>query len=621
MHQHQTPTTENNESNSRGEPVWLPEAMPASLHDLGLKARLAAVLPEGVEFSLHHISTPPTICPAIYAPPPRSKPEKTYCESHFLAVAVRPDNDALSQSTPGDESGNKPYILVFAIEVLIYTTLNLTTLFVSKADSTGYIHLLKRPLGSPSPLKAISTTFLSHLVDTRQRPGVKLVVSLFARAQGQYLFPGSVHNSDKHVMNDRGLVRWWCGVLDPILEAPRTNEDYKASSGQEGIQTGGRIAKGYLLVPGFDKHETFSLLPPSVKVDPLRHKRWVDGHPLLQISSNPNAPPKCLIPHFPDDPKSRYMDELDGEISESHNAQIRGLSSGHNDPGQWKSVRSLDQFWEMMAFRQECSAGRIVGFIWVVFDPIQGPVVGNQLQQTASVSKGLIDKKASLSLQQSQTQDLPYALQRPGPSHAENYKPLLPKPLLGSPASKSSRNQLTSPPPNPPKAKVKSRKLSGPIYTRQPRIKVSISRPVSSSQPSQTPFYTWPLDSRGQVVLDEKDYARVNDLLLRLEFSTKWLARRSTKRYVDEVSVIAGLEGTQKDWGHVIVGQKTVPSTDIHVLKASSTNAPGDATSTSSSRPNVLSDGLVRKRPKLPENEASSVNLLGSGLVRKKPKV
>ncbi|KAI9765513.1 MAG: hypothetical protein M1840_007339 [Geoglossum simile] len=588
--------------------------------EAGLKARLAAALPEGVEFSLHHLSTPPTICPAIYAPCPGSKPERTYCESHFLTVAIRPGSDVLGHPTPGDETGGKPYILVFAIEVLIYTTLNLTTLFVSKADSTGYLRLLKCPLGSPSPLKVISTTFLSHLVDVRQRPGVKLVISLFARAQGQYLFPGSIHNSDKHVMDDRGLVRWWCGVLDPILRASPTNGDYKTPSGQEGIDASGRIAKGYLVVPGFDKHETFSLLPPSVKADPLRHTRWVDGHPLLQISSNPNAPPKCLIPHFPDDPKSRYMDELDGEISESNNAQIRGISTSHSDPGQWKSVRSLEQFWEMMAFRQECSAGRIVGFIWVVFDPVQRPVIGNQLPRAPSVSKGVTDENPTLSLHQSQTQDLPYILQRPGSSHAENHKPLLTNPPFSEPTSKSSRNQIT-PPPSNPKANLKSRKLSGPIYTRQPRIKVSISRPVSSSQPSHTPFYTWPLESRGQVVLDEKDYTRVNDLLLRLEFSTKWLARRSTKRYIDEVSVIAGLEGTQKDWGNIIVGQKTVPSTDIHVLKASSTSAPGNATSTPSSRLNFLSDGLVRKRPKIPENEGSPINLLGSGLVRKKPKV
>ncbi|KAI9775428.1 MAG: hypothetical protein M1839_001123 [Geoglossum umbratile] len=604
MLRQQAPTMESNEGNSRD-----------------LKARLAAALPGGVEFSLHHISTPPTTCPAIYSPAPGLKPEKTYCESHFLTVAVSLGSDVTGQSASGDESGNMPCVLAFAIEVLVYTTLNLTTLFVSKADSTGYLRLLKRPLGSPSPLKVISTTFLSYLIDARQRPGIKLVISLFARAQGQYLFPGSIHNSDKHVMDDRGLVKWWCGVLDPIVRASPASRDSKVSSGREGIDAGARTAKGFLIVPGFDKRETFSLLPSSVKTDPLHDKRWVDGHPLLQISSNPKAPPKCLIPHFPDDPKSRYMDELDGEISESYNAQIRGPSTSYNDPGQWKSVRSLDQFWEMMAFRQECSAGRIVGFIWVVFDPVKRPATNNQYLQTTSVGKGIAAEKATLSLHQSRTQDLPYAIQRHESPQAENHKPLPANPPFSLPTGKTSGNQLTPPPPKPLKEKGKPRKLSGPIHTRRPRIKVSISRPVSSSQPSHTPFYAWPHGSRGQVVLDEKDYKRVNDLLLRLEFSTKRLAIRSTKRYIDEVSVIAGLEGSERDWGRVIVGQKAASCTGNQIPKAGSTTALGDAAAAASNPPNVLGNGLVRKRPKQPENEASAVNLLGSSLVRKKPKV
>src|SRR6266487_4672259 len=41
-----------------------------------------------------------------------------------------------------------------------------------------------------------------------------------AWAQGQYLFPGSVENSRKHILNDRGLVKWWCRALN----ATRNNE-------------------------------------------------------------------------------------------------------------------------------------------------------------------------------------------------------------------------------------------------------------------------------------------------------------------------------------------------------------------------------------------------------------
>ncbi|KAL8893588.1 MAG: hypothetical protein Q9192_005117, partial [Flavoplaca navasiana] len=153
-----------------------------------LRSKLAASLPKSQRFVIHHLSTPPTPSPALYSAPPGRKPEKTTCESHFLSVTIH-HND-------------KP-IQIFALEVLIYTTQDLITLFVSKADSTGYLHLLKLPKGIGSPLRTISSTFIAHLVDNRKRHDRQLVVSLFARSQNQYLFPGSIENPGKHVLDDR----------------------------------------------------------------------------------------------------------------------------------------------------------------------------------------------------------------------------------------------------------------------------------------------------------------------------------------------------------------------------------------------------------------------------------
>ncbi|KAH0542291.1 hypothetical protein FGG08_003318 [Glutinoglossum americanum] len=600
----------------------------------GLKTMLAAALPEGAQFSLYRISTPPTRCPAIYSVASGSKPERTYCESQFLMVGIRSDSETAARSSSGDQEGVKSGLLVYAIEVLIYTTASLTTLFVSKADSTGYLHLLKCPLGNPSPLKAISTAFLSHLVDTRRRPGVKLVVSLFARAQDQYLFPGSVENGVKHVLDDRGLVKWWCGVLDPVLRRPSAKLENTASSDGEGKDASAKTAKGYLVVPGFDRYETMPLLPSSTRTDPPSNKRWVNDHPLLQISSTPDAPPRCLIPHFPDDPKARYLDELDDEMTESYDAQIRGTGVNRKSLGQWRSVQSLDQFWEMMAFRQECSAGRIVGFIWIVFDPILIPITRGGDATTSPNTKGTSKRFAEniiLSPRQPPAQDLPYVSRNPDSPHTGNHELSLTDSFSLS-SSKSSTSNLTSPQSKTTKAKRKTRRPTGLIYTRQPRIKVSSSRSVTSSQPSHTPFYTWPIESRGEVVLDEKEYKRAIDLLLRLDFSNEALARGSTKRYVDEVGVIAGLEGRQKVWGEVVVGLKEVMGargdrvTGIGVSSdglARSNDVLGDAmpaTTGSGRAPNVLGDGLVRKRPKISESEGSAANLLGSGLVRKKPK-
>src|SRR5208282_769802 len=98
-------------------------------------------------------------------------------------------------------------------------------------------------------------------------------------------------------------------------------------------------------------------------------------------------PPRCLVPRFPDDPKSRFLDELDGELS---------ISQGKAVDGEWRSVKTLDQFWEMMAFRQECSAGRLVGFIWIVFESLvrpqpEDPESAGSQASAASTASGMPD--------------------------------------------------------------------------------------------------------------------------------------------------------------------------------------------------------------------------------------
>jgi hypothetical protein len=50
-----------------------------------------------------------------------------------------------------------------------------------------------------------------------------------------------------------------------------------------------------------------------------------------------------VVPVFPDDPKARFLHDLKGD-------------------GQL-STTTLGQFWELMEHRQECSSGRLVGFI------------------------------------------------------------------------------------------------------------------------------------------------------------------------------------------------------------------------------------------------------------------
>jgi regulator of Ty1 transposition protein 109 len=497
--------------------------------------KLATVLPTGARFKTFHLSTPPTRTSAIYSAPPGARPDRTYCENHYLAVSIAIDVEKEPQE-----------VLVFAVEVLIYSTAYDTTFFVSKADSTGYLHLLGLLKGTPSPIRDITSTFLRHLVDERHRSNTRSIISLFARAQDQYLFPGSVEYSGKHVLDDRGLVRWWCRVLDPLIDEPTS--------------TGWESVKGYLVVPGLDTREMSSCIPKRSGA----HNSWTVGHPLLELSRHlGEVPPRCLIPHFPDDPKARYLDELDEEITRGKN----------NSNGQWKSVKSIDQFWEMMEFRQECSAGRMVGFIWVVFTP------------------GIQPQPSEVPVRDGHS-----------PLHASDISTIATVKEEAVSASHQSARPKT-------KASSKKKKLTGLIIPRQPRVKTE-NRNYLLERPEATAYYLWRPGGRGQIVVDDADYKRVTELLLRLDFANLELAASSSTRWINEVR--SGAQGAMRDaWGEVVIGTKPV---DIR-------------TQATVSGAQTLNVGLVRKKRKpgvveLQEAvpETTKINVLTTGMIRKKPK-
>ncbi|KAF2265125.1 hypothetical protein CC78DRAFT_515944 [Lojkania enalia] len=580
-----------------------------SLQDL-----LAEALPKDVPFTFYHYSTPPSKSPPLFSAPPNHKPERTYCESHFLAASI-------TQKSANSHVASEE-LLILAIEVLVYTTKNLTTLFVSKADSTGFLSVLNLPRSQGgSPLKTICGIFISWLVQERQREGTKLIVSLFARAQDQYLFPASIENKNKHVLDDRGLVKWWCRVLDPILgdyaaegvrkplaqQLVESKEDPgDRASAQHSAST---TAKGYLVVPGFDLHDTLRYLPPPQSSSGPR--RWTASHPLLQIAPYPAAPPRCLVPHFPDDPKARFLDELDEELPDRASDEMLGQGgTPSRSNGQWKSIKTLDQFWEMMAFRQECSSGRIVGFIWVVITP----------------------SKPSIPEEDGEGPDSQPLLQK---DSQESPAPFMSPPKKKNMPKKSRRGGVNT--------------TSGPIPFRLPRIKTTSSSLSSSSiassastssklPPESTPYFIWPSTSRGSIVFSAKNYNRAHEILLQHNFATQTATARSTKKFKEEVAVLGGIES----WGWTILGKKepTItaetatngisPVTIMGVRKKrrpDTEEAPQSTEEEADKDVQALGARLVHKKAKVGEpvpildaGAANGVNTLGVGLVRKKPK-
>jgi regulator of Ty1 transposition protein 109 len=551
---------------------------PMSKQNLG--DLLAEVLPKDVKLNVRHISTPPTRSEALFSAPPGEDPETTFCEDHFLLITI-------------NRNGNiEEEIAVFGIEVLIYTTDRLTTLFVSKADSTGYLHLL-HVSPKTSLLRLISTAFLSYLERTHQRPGVRLVLSLFARAQNQYLFPGSVDNAGKHILDDRGLIKWWCRAADPILReyALESQESEKKGLLDEAVEIGKSSATAYLLVPGCDRYETRAFFPDTAKSDDRDHARWRSSYPLHQICGHPEAPPRCLIPRFPDDPKARFLIDLDDElpeVSETDGASTQGS-------GQWRSVKSLDQFWEMMAFRQECSAGRLVGFLWLVINP-----------------PGLLN-----------TDDLPIQRQMARTSQTDDAnvsqgppEEVLPSNLPAESPPQTARNQ--------------SSQHEGFSSSGDPR---------SHIKTDNNPFF-WPEGGRGEIILDDSTYKSAIDFLLEQDFDDEEVSVSSTMDWVRKVASLADLLW----WGQPVTGKREISEETPNIPATNNLMASGlivrkrkkedqeSANGTSPETDEVKASAAEQDREdetrsrqmsqadKSPETSTAGVNVLNASFIRRKKK-
>ncbi|MCJ1453954.1 hypothetical protein MMC28_004304 [Mycoblastus sanguinarius] len=576
-----------------------------------LEQRLTKALPEGCRFKTHHLSSPPTPCPAIYAAPPGEVQEETYCESHFLSVSI--------------EHGVS-HLQVFAIEVLIYTTKRLTTLFVSKADSTGYLYLLKLPQGTPSPFRIISTTFLQYLIERRRRPRRRLVLSLFARAQNQYLFPGSVENSHKHVLDDRGLIKWWCQVVNPILGEYENDSKVLADKCHGTVRNEPGIkSHGFLRVPGCDTYGTQSFLPKG-ECDKKRgdeEHRWSTTDPLCELGKPASLPERCLIPRFPDDPKARFVETLDDEIpiedSQASRSQSEESPSKKQDIGRWRSVRSLEQFWEMMSFRQECSSGRLVGFLWAVFRPAK--LLGeNEAIIPAEFSYESPGSPSPTPLDsQSLEMDVDEAV-KPAEFSYESPSSALPTPLDSQhqesdclpPASPLRSSPVPEIPLTPRRLSQAANLANTPTPMTTPR-KVKVPR-ILKPQPAESKYYYWPASSRGEIILHQTDYNRVGKLLLRLDYADETIAADSTIKWINAVAEKA----VACSWGRIVVGESKA------ILKSQLGNAGNHKC------PAVLGTGLIRKNKRSfeevegltePANTESGVNVLSSGLVRKRTKL
>ncbi|KAL7276589.1 hypothetical protein RUND412_000392 [Rhizina undulata] len=549
---------------------------------------MSSALTSNLNLSLYHLSTPPVKTNPLFSAPPGKKAPTTTLESHFLAVS----HDS---------------VLIFAIEVLVYVTVRTgeRTFFISKADSSGYLPSSASSFICPetgarkSTLRTVATAFIHYLFKGFREadPKAKATISLFARSQTQYLFPDSASNTAKHVLTDRGLIAWWCKVLDPILQ------EYTAEATEK--------AKAYCLVPGFDRSETRAMFPKEIS----GKAKWIDGHP-MKISPAKDITVREVIPHFPDDPKARFLDELNGD-------EVDGKKGGKRAQG-WKNVKTVGQFWELMSFRQECSLGRCVGFLWVVVQGQENMKIDTIEEDSKDLERRPLPVLSPLDIAQGTPEpffDTPKAATPLSTTFAE-------PPLL-------SREQTPASQPTPSSSFTSPKKRASPSSPgpSSPRKKRRGSTPTI--QPQKPPVVN------PAMILDEKAYQRtIDSLLYHTDFGDLEKAKTSGRKWLK--GVLLGLKGKfqgevrdEWDWGETITGKLAVAENKpeenqslaetINVLAVRKKPKSDEGTEKKDvGVVKVLGAGLVIKKLKADEGRKESVEegvkVLGAGLIRKKPK-
>ncbi|GAA5954250.1 hypothetical protein JCM8115_003351 [Rhodotorula mucilaginosa] len=303
---------------------------------------------------------------------------KVYHEDIFVVLSQPAD------SMGGSSAAAVP-VPVGAIEAALYTVPATGTalLYISKVDTTGLLSGPTSTQPSPSPTRPLVAAFLSYFLSHPPHHCSRVRIHVFARAQSQYLFPGSADNTAKKLLDDKALLRWWKRTLE------RAVVESTISSAQSTTTT-----KLFYLIPGLAYLESLPYVPANGTLE------WTYSHPYATLSSplHPATDPPSShplvdhIPAFPDDPKSRFLHSLtsssvapsgtegdydDVFLSLASNSFTTGQTPAQKVAETERAIErerrrlvegvpgGVDEWWERMAFRQECCAGQLVGFFVV----------------------------------------------------------------------------------------------------------------------------------------------------------------------------------------------------------------------------------------------------------------
>ncbi|OXM75716.1 hypothetical protein C364_06743 [Cryptococcus neoformans Bt63] len=340
-------------------------------------------------------------------------------QQEWLAVLdSEMETDKVDFKDAGEGKSEKnPRVLIAAISAHLYTFSPSipSILYISKVDSSGY-----SSSSIPLPLtRHLIRSFILYFL--AECPALR--VQLFARAQRQYLFANSADWKGKKVLGGAGLCKWWKGVYEDVVSSWASSSPGPGPAGSTGLKL--RLKKqnmklGFIL-PGYDEQEAETLLgagrPLPEGVDWTYTPPFTS--PLIPSPSGSGSGSgsgfgtkvslATLIPSLPDDPKTRFLQELVSEhprppisSTTAENKQVgkevsndrsesgpgpgsgsgseRGEREGRKEGKTRKSHEAeedaaqrkfaenvlhsvgIAEFWERMGFRQECASGDVTGF-------------------------------------------------------------------------------------------------------------------------------------------------------------------------------------------------------------------------------------------------------------------
>lgn len=274
----------------------------------------------GNTYRIIHLRTATLKCmPLIYRSRHRAK-KNTAKNTKLL-------NDTVSEHLilvilDADQPEQETDCIIFGIHVYVYRSPDCYTVFISKADTTGYYDPSNK-INVKEITKGALRSILSTIPNTGElKKPVRLC--LFAKAHPHYLFQGSAINPQKHVLTDAQLVKWWVNALDEIAVECLDGVDVKAK----------------IIIPGADKSQVTKMTTNTIC-------NWTEGTVFSDESTTSTKAPKAVyrIPRFPDDPKTRFLNHLVFELK--------------------TKKTTTTEFWTEMEFRQEFRLGSVVSILGV----------------------------------------------------------------------------------------------------------------------------------------------------------------------------------------------------------------------------------------------------------------